>query len=99
MSLPVVFRHIARQEIDNSIAWYESERPGFGAEFTSEVERVLIRIAESPKQFRRIRGEVRRAVLRRFPYTIDFLLEPTQIVVLAVFHVKRNPMKLENRKP
>src|SRR6478672_2497960 len=99
MSLPVVFRHIARQEIKDAIAWYESERPGTGAEFTFEIARVLVRIADSPKQFPRVRGEVRRAVLRRFPYTIDFLPEPTQIVVLAVFHVKRNPKKLENRNP
>jgi len=97
MSLPVVFRHIARQEMDDAIAWYESERPGVGIEFASEVAALLPRIADTPKQFRKARGDVRRAILRRFPYTIHFLLESNRIVVLAVFHAKRNPKKLEDR--
>jgi len=97
MSLPVVFRHIARQEMDDAIAWYESERPGVGIEFASEIGSLLGRIADTPKQFRKVRGEVRRAVLHRFPYTIHFLLESNRIVVLAVFHAKRNPRRLEDR--
>jgi len=33
MSLPLVFRHIARLELDESILWYENKRPGLGNEF------------------------------------------------------------------
>jgi len=97
MSLPIVFRRIARLEIDESIAWYDSQRPGVGLEFASEIETFLTRIADSPEQFTRVRGDVRSAVLRRFPYTIHFLPEPNRIVVLAVFHVKRSPRILEDR--
>jgi plasmid stabilization system protein ParE len=97
MSLPIVFRHIARQEMDESITWYDSQRAGFGIEFASEIETFLARIADTPEQFGKVRGDVRRAVLRRFPYTIHFLLEANRIVVLAVFHVKRNPRTLEGR--
>ena len=71
--------------------------PGVGIEFASEPGSLLARIADTPKQFRKARGDVRRAVLRRFPYTIHFLLEPNRIVVLAVFHAKRNPKRLEDR--
>jgi plasmid stabilization system protein ParE len=97
MALPVVFRHIARQELDDAIWWYESERPSVGIEFAGEVASLLARVAETPKQFRTVRGDVRRGVLRRFPYTIHFLLESNRIVVLAVFHAKRNPKRLEDR--
>jgi len=83
--------------MDDAIAWYESERPGVGIEFASEIGSLLARIADTPKQFRRVRGDVRRAVLSRFPYTIHFLLESGRIVVLAVFHAKRNPKRLEDR--
>src|SRR6266550_8335960 len=65
MSLPFVFRHIAKQEIDDAIACYESERPGVGIEFASEIGSLLARIADTPKQFRKVRGDVRRAVLSR----------------------------------
>ena len=97
MSLPVVFRHIARQEMAESIAWYDSQRADFGIEFASEIESFLTSIADTPEQFGKVRGDVRRAVLRRFPYTIHFLIESHRIVVLAVFHAKRNPKRLEDR--
>jgi plasmid stabilization system protein ParE len=97
MSLPIVFRRIARQEMDESIAWFESERRGAGTEFACEIENLLPRIADTPEQFSKVRGDVRRAVLRRFPYTIHFLVESNRIVVLAIFHAKRNPIRLEDR--
>ncbi|MDX6558860.1 MAG: hypothetical protein QOF72_1909 [Blastocatellia bacterium] len=97
MSLPIVFRRIARQEMDESIAWYEPERRGVGSEFASEIEKLLARIADTPEQFSRVRGDARRAVLRRFPHTIHFLAESNRIVVLAIFYAKRNPIRLEDR--
>ena len=83
--------------MDDAIAWYESERPGVEIEFASEIANLLAGIADTPKEFRQVRGDVRRAVLRRFPHTIHFLLEPNRIVVLAVCHAKRNPERLEDR--
>jgi plasmid stabilization system protein ParE len=84
--------------MDESIEWYDFERAGLGIEFASEIESFLTRIADTPEQFSKVRGDVRRAsVLRRFPYTIHFLPEADRIVVLAVFHVKRSPRTLEDR--
>ena len=34
---------------------------------------------------------VRRKVLRRFPYSVAWLVEPTGIVIVAVAHGKRRP--------
>jgi len=96
MPLPIVFRRVARREMHESISWYEQRSAGLGFEFAVEVEKTLTRIAARPGQFPQVRGEIRRAVLHRFPYTIHFLLETSRIVVLAVFHAKRNPKLLEN---
>ena len=41
MPLPVVFRRIARQEMDESVAWYANQRAGLGLEFAAEVEELL----------------------------------------------------------
>jgi len=97
MSPPIVFRRVAKLEMDESIAWYESRRVGLGMEFAAEVDRFLQRIGDKPEIFPQVRQEVRRAVLHRFPYTIHFLPESDRIVVLAVFHAKRNPRILEDR--
>lgn len=97
MSRRIVFRLVARNEYDEAVIWYENERKGLGLEFSSSVDNALARIAEQPALFRRVRGPIRRAVLRRFPFTIHFLDEPNQIVVLAVFHAARDPRHLPRR--
>ena len=97
MPLPIVFRPIAQLELDESISWYENKRVGLGAEFRIELEKHLERIANQPQRFRHIRGQVRRVVLQRFPYSIYFLPEVDRIVVLAVFHTRRAPQQLERR--
>ena len=95
MPLPVVLRRIARLELDESIAWYDAQQPGLGVQFAAEIENQ--RISDSPLQFPHIRNEIRRAVSNHFPYTIHYLTEKDRIVVLAIFHVKRNPTQLEDR--
>ena len=99
MNREVVFRRVARSEYDEAEAWYEGEQAGLGLEFKSAVDGLLALVAQQPMLFRKVRGPVRRAVLKRFPYTIHFLDEPGRIVVLAVFHAARDPGELRQRHP
>jgi plasmid stabilization system protein ParE len=94
----VVFRQIARSEFEEAVAWYEAERVGLGLEFKSAIDAMLARVAAQPTLFRRVRGPVRRAVLRRFPFTLHFLDEDERIVVLAVYHAARDPQGLRRRE-
>jgi plasmid stabilization system protein ParE len=98
MSREVVFRPVARVEYDAAVAWYESEYSGLGLEFKAVTDEMLVLVAQQPELFCHVRGPVRRAVLRRFPYTIHFLDENARIVVLAVFHAARDPAELMRRK-
>lgn len=97
MSRPVIFRPLARLELDEAVRWYEGRKPGLGLELKEAVDQVLTRVVETPDRFRPVRGVVRRALLRRFPYAIHFVPEPRAIIVLAVFHTKRDPRRLEGR--
>ena len=97
MCFSVVFRRIAKREFDDAISWYQDRREGLGREFSIAVEQQLGRIALSPNQFACVRADVRRAVLQRFPYSIYFIVEDDRIVVLAIFHARRDPNQLEDR--
>lgn len=97
MIRPVVFRSVARNEYDDAVAWYEGERAGLGLEFQAAVDGALALVARQPLSFRRVRGPVQRALLKRFPYTIHFLDESERIVVIAVFHAARDPQELRRR--
>ena len=98
MSLPILFRPIARTELHEAAAWYDRNKPGLGAEFTAAVDEILSRIAANPQRFRPVRPGVRRALLERFPYSVHYAVEPDALVILAVFHHRRDPGKLEGRK-
>jgi plasmid stabilization system protein ParE len=97
VSLPIIFRPIARLEMDDAMGWYQKQKEGLEAEFKDAVDQLLERIAAAPLRFGPVRGEIRRALLRRFPYAIHFVPEPNAVIVLAVFHTKRDPCHLEGR--
>jgi plasmid stabilization system protein ParE len=97
MSPPVIFRPIAALELDEAMGWYERQKAGLGLEFKEAVDQMLARVTATPERFQPVHGEVRRALLRRFPYAIHFLPEPDAIIVLAVFHTRRDPRHLEGR--
>ena len=95
MSLPVRLRPIARLELDEAMAWYEKQKEGLGTELKEAIDQMFLKIGSAPGRFRPVRGKVRRALLRRFPYAIHFVPEPEAIIVLAIFHTKRDPRHLE----
>jgi len=97
VSRPVLFRPVAQLELDEAVGWYERQKPGLGLELKEAMDQMVARIVETPERFRPVRGEVRRALLRRNPYAIHFLPEPRFIIVLAVFNTKRDPRHLEGR--
>jgi len=98
MKRGIVLRRVAEKEFDDSIAWYENEREGLGQEFRNGVEEYFQRIADNPEWFPEVRGEVRRAVVRRFPFVIHFLIEKERIVILSIFHTSREPEQLKHRR-
>lgn len=91
MSLPVVFRLEAEAEFEEAQAWYEDRLRGLGQEFVTRVQATIDVIRRNPGQFPRIDGEVRRALVRRFPYAIFYLADPESVVIIAVFHTSRDP--------
>ena len=98
MSLWVIFKPAARQEFEESVAWYESQSPGLGKEFKLEVKAALQRAQASPGLFQRVRGRAQKIRLRRFrKFAIYFAIKDGTLAVLAVFHGSRNPAELHRR--
>jgi toxin ParE1/3/4 len=97
MSLLVSFHRSARAEFIDAAAWYEARRHNLGIEFVAEIERCIALAAENPMHGVVAHNGIRRIVAERFPYGVYFLPEPRRIVVLAVFHFKRNPSVLRQR--
>ena len=97
VSLPVVLRAEAAAEFDEAFDFYERQRPGLGVEFTAEVQRVFERIAASPQIHPTVLADVRKSVIRRFPYCVFYRAHASRIEVIAVFHTSRDPAIWQRR--
>lgn len=97
MTLRIVFRRAAKSEYEDAAAWYNERRPGLGEEFMVEIEEAIAKAAEAPERYSIALGNVRRTVARRFPFSIYFRVRIDVLVVLAVFHGRRNPAICQRR--
>lgn len=97
MAHDLIIRPAAEAELADAYAWYEDRIPGLGADFLNAVEAALSSIKRNPDTGPVVHQSIRRSLIRRFPYAIFYIEEPTRIVVLAVFHVRRNPATWKNR--
>lgn len=81
----------AEEEMIDAALFYEARSEGLGFEFLDGVQRVIDLVRERPKLGQSVSGGFRRAVLRRFPFSLIYSEEPTEIVIVAVAHQKRRP--------
>jgi toxin ParE1/3/4 len=93
---PLRFDPAALDELVSARDWYNGRHPGVGDEFVGEFWRVVERLrdwpASAPQQ--RVRSperEVRRALFKRFPYSVIYEVRADTLVILADVHGKRRP--------
>jgi plasmid stabilization system protein ParE len=95
---PVFVRKAARADIVEAFAWYEERSVGLGHEFLRAVRVGLRAIERTPLQFSVAVDDVRRARLRRFPYSIYFVILQHHVSVIAVTHGHRDPRRWQSRR-
>jgi toxin ParE1/3/4 len=87
----VSFHRLAERELNDAALYYDQESPGLGIAFLNEVEAYVESIVKNPNAGTKIRGQVRRRLLGRFPYGILYSLNPDGIRILAIMNLKRRP--------
>lgn len=97
MSVPLTVRPEAEADLSEALCWYENQRPGLGEEFLLCVEEACERIARLPRTFPKVHKNCRRALVRRFPYGVFYVVEAKRVVVLAVLHARRDPKEWQAR--
>jgi len=85
------FIKIAHAEMDDAVAWYESQLQGLSTQFLDDFDQAIRRIAAYPLANAEIAEGLRRCLLSKFPYGIIYGLEEQTVVVIAVAHLHREP--------
>ena len=94
----IAFHADAAEEMQAAAAYYEEQQQGLGETFLNEIEEGLRRIQQFSRLWPIYEGEYRRYLLRRFPFGIIYRVDPEEILVIAVAHLRREPAYWKDRE-
>ena len=86
----------AAAEIQHHFDWYFERNPRVASRLADLFEATVVRIARDPLQFalmemRRNPGNIRRAMLKRFPLYVLYRITDETVEVFAVPHTSQRP--------
>ena len=87
----------AESDMSEAYDWYESQHSGLGRDFVDEISACLHRIETDPQLYSKIHGELRRALVQRFPFGVFYIVEPEYVSIIAILHAARRPETWKTR--
>ncbi len=96
---PLRFHPEAEAEMRDAAAWYEAQRQDLGKNFLTSVQEATQRVQINPRLSPIVALNVRRRLVRTFPFGVLFRDLDNQIVVMAVMHLHRDPDYWKSRRP
>jgi plasmid stabilization system protein ParE len=96
---PIRISEPASDEFSEAVRWYEARRAGLGSEFFDAVAASITLVETNPDIGTTIStsGQTRRVLVSRFPYQVVYRPTPTEIVIVAIAHLKRRPQYWKSR--
>jgi len=76
----------------------ERERKGLAEEFLQSLDRLIDMISDFPEGFPIVHQDIRRALLKRFPYSVLFRIKENHLIIAGCFHSRRNPKSGQSRR-
>jgi plasmid stabilization system protein ParE len=89
----------AQEEMLEAAFYYEQQAGGLGQDFLRKVQSAIDEIAQHPTRWPKVRADIRRRRVHRFPYAVLYEDQPQEIVVIAVMHLRRHPAYWIDRAP
>lgn len=97
MDYELIIRPEAKADLLDTFHWHQKQKQGLGHDFKLCVDEIISKIQRNPLIHKKIFLDVRRSVIKRFPFGVFYTVENQRIVVIAVLHARRDPMKWKNR--
>lgn len=81
----------ADEEFAEAALFYYDKSPQVARRFKRVVEESLRSIGSTPKRYRRYSRDIRVKVVRGFPYSIFYSVDPEEVIVVAIAHDAQAP--------
>lgn len=91
------FHPYAKIEFNNAIDYYEKRKTGLGREFADEIYEAIERILRFPNAHSPLSLNSRRCLVSRFPYGLIYQIRDSDILIVAVMHLNREPNYWQDR--
>lgn len=91
------FHPEALEEYLGAVSYYSDISPRLSKSFIEAIELGLRNILIYPEAWQIVVEDVRRHLIKRFPYSIYYCIEENCITIYAVMHMSRHPNYWKNR--
>jgi plasmid stabilization system protein ParE len=85
------FDPLAKREYEDALEYYEAQEEGLGEKFRTAVWEAIAILERFPAIGDEVRPEIRKILLRRFPYKLIYAVLDGGVYVIAVAHGHREP--------
>ncbi len=99
MGVEPIFVPEVEADLKDAYNWYEERRDGLGDEFLGCVDACIQAIRRNPEMHPVIYGDYRRALVRRFPFSVFYEYLGGTLTVYSVFHNSLDPARWQRRLP
>lgn len=93
------FHEAADAELTEAIQYYDAKALGLGDRLLAEVKTAARQVEQYPEIAQVIDLGVRAKVLTSFPYSLVYVVDPSEIFIVAVGHHSRRPAYWAGRLP
>jgi len=92
------FHPEAALEFEEAVRFYKERGRNLGKRFAREVKTTIRKIVATPDRWRVLEADVRRCLVRVFPYSVLYTIEADYVLIIAVAHGKRQPGYWRHRR-
>jgi plasmid stabilization system protein ParE len=82
----------AAVEYEEAVEFYQNRQVNLGQRFIEAIDLVVADIERHPYRWPIVRGQVRQRQVGSFPYGIIYLIHHEDIIIIAIAHLRRQPL-------
>ena len=97
MTYTLSVRSEAEYDIGEAFDYYHEISTELGNDFVKCLDSAIKKVQKHPQHYRRIYKDIRRIPLRRFPYRVFYRVVGRHIIIIAIFHVRKDPTQWKLR--
>jgi len=90
------FHPDVERDLQKAYSWYEEKLTDLGDDFLQIFYSSIELITENPLQFPKKYRNYHRCLLRKFPYSVYYIIKDDLIIVMGVFHHSRDPKTIKS---